>query len=105
MADRQPAVLLIPGHGDGLAADRRGHDGADCLSGIRGLLEEGGIIRRSLQSRSPADMRDFSRFWRLLCCPLAENLPAKTNLRAWTIWAAHFDSLDKLIVQIDSRSR
>jgi hypothetical protein len=43
MADRQPPVLLLLGHADGLAADRRSHDGADGLDGVRGLLEEGGI--------------------------------------------------------------
>ena len=44
MADRQPAVLLLLGHADGLAADRRGHDGADGVGGVRGLPEEGGIF-------------------------------------------------------------
>ena len=39
VADRQPAVLFFLGDGDGLAADCRGHDGADSFGGVRGLLE------------------------------------------------------------------
>jgi hypothetical protein len=45
VADRQPAVLLLLGYADGLAADRRGHDGADGVGGVRGLPEEGWILQ------------------------------------------------------------
>jgi hypothetical protein len=48
VADRQPAVLLLLGHTDGLAADRPGNDGADGLGGVHGLLEEGGILQLGL---------------------------------------------------------
>jgi len=46
MADRQPAVLLLLGNRDGLAADCRGYDGANGLGRVRGLLEEGGVLKR-----------------------------------------------------------
>ena len=43
-ADRQPAVLLFLWDREGLALDYRGHDGADGVGEVRGLLEEGWIL-------------------------------------------------------------
>ncbi len=59
VADRQPAVLLLLGHGDSLAAGCRGYDGADGVGEVRGLLEEGGIFEILAKTRlrvSPLDL-------------------------------------------------
>ncbi len=45
-ADSKPPVLLIRMDKGILKADCRCHDGADGLGGVRGLLEEGGILYR-----------------------------------------------------------
>ncbi len=77
MANRQPAVLLLLGHGDGLTADCRGHDGADGVGEVRGLLEKGGIFQLDIGLRKTecgVALLGFSTRFEPLLHPLFEFL-------------------------------